>query len=160
MNEQISHDIEASLRALRYGLLIGKTTCHYCRAEMPTAAVWVASFAEFEEGEVIGEGEGALLRYIEHLDATAAAFVLSHAPWMRLASTRTSGQTYYAHHCATCGALQGDHYVFSPDGPYWPQDDVALSRLRLIDGIGALTAVASPAESGWMRRVADVCTRE
>lgn len=156
----ISHDVEVSLRAPRYGLLLGKTTCHYCRAEMRTAAVWVASFVEIEEGEVVGEGEGALLRYVEHMDAAAAAFVLQHAPWLRLASTRTSGQTYYAHHCTTCGALQGDHYVFSPDGPYWPQDDVALARLLLIKGVGALAATASPAESGWMRRIADVCRRE
>jgi hypothetical protein len=126
VNRPISDNVEVSLRAPRYGLLFGTTTCHYCRAEMRTAAVWVASFAEIEEGEVVGEGQGALLHYVEHLDATAAAFVLQHAPWLRLASTRTSGQTYYAHHCTTCGALQG----------------------------------ASPAESGWMRRIADVCRRE
>lgn len=160
MNESIFQNLEAGLWAPRYGLLLGETTCHYCHAKTPTAAVWVASFAEIEEGEVAGEGEGALLHYVEHLDATAAAFVSQHAPWLRLASTRTSGQTYYAHHCTTCGALQGDHYVFSPDGPYWPQDDVALARLRLIDGAGALTATASPAESGWMRRIADVSRRE
>lgn len=160
MNQANSYDFEVSLRATRYGLLLGKTTCHYCRAEMRTAAVWAASFVEMEEGEVLGEGESALLRYVEHLDAAATAFVLQHAPWLRLASTRTSGQTYYAHHCTTCGALQGDHYVFSPDGPYWPQDDMALACLRLIDGVGALTAAASPAQSGWMMRITDVCRRE
>ena len=106
------------------------------------------------------EGADALLHYIERLDATAAAFVLRQAPWLRLAHTRTSGQTYYAHHCTTCGALQRDHFVFSPDGPYWPQDDVALARLRLIEGVGALTATATAGESGWMERISNVCTRE
>lgn len=104
------------------------------------------------------QGEGALLRYIERLNEEAAAFVAGHAPWLRFAATRTSGQTYLAHHCTTCGALQGDHFVFSPDGPYWPQDDVQLASLRFIRGLGPLTAQASAGQSGWMNNVPKVCS--
>lgn len=148
------------LRAPAYGLLLGQTACHFCLALTPTAAVWVSSFEERDEEGVVDQGEGALLRYIERLDDGATAFVTAHAAWLRYASTRTSGQVYLAHHCTTCGALQGDHFVFSPDGPYWPQDDVALSVLRFIQGLGPLTAQASAGQSGWMDRVPAVCERQ
>lgn len=100
-----------------------------------------------------------MLRYIEHLDESATAFVTGHAPWLRFASTRTSGQVYLAHHCTTCGALQGDHFVFSPDGPYWPEGDVQLASLRFIRGLGQLTAQASARQGAWMDRVPLICTQ-
>ena len=79
--------------------------------------------------------------------------------WLRYAPTRTSGQIYLAHHCTTCGALQGDHFVFSPDGPYWPEGDVQLASLRFIRGLGQLTAQASAEQSAWMDRVPLICTQ-
>jgi hypothetical protein len=118
----------------------------------------VPSFEEHDDDGLVDQGEGALLRYIERLNEEAAAFVAGHAPWLRFDATRTSGQTYLAHHCTTCGALQGDHFVFSPDGPYWPQDDVQLASLRFIRGLGPLTAEASAAQSGWMNNVPQVCS--
>jgi len=119
----------STLQAPAYGLLLGHTECHFCHAPTPTAAIWVPSFEEHDDEGLVDQGEGAVLRYIERLDENTAAFVAGHAPWLRFATTRTSGQTYLAHHCTTCGALQGDHFVFSPDGPYWPQSDVELARL-------------------------------
>lgn len=148
------------LRAPAYGLLLGQTRCHDCHAQTPMAALWVSSFVETDEEGVVDQGDGALLHYIEYLDEGAVAFMRGHAPWLRLASTHMSGQTYYAHHCTTCDALQGDHYVFSPDGPYWPQDDVDVGRLRFIQGPGELTARASAGQSAWMERVPHVCNRE
>lgn len=148
------------LNAPTYGLLLGHTACHYCHAQTPTAALWVSSFVESDEDGVADQGQSALLRYVELLDEETAAFVHRHAPWLRLAPTRMSGQTYYAHHCTTCGALQGDHYVFAPDGPYCPQDDVALAHLHFIEGAGPLSALASAAQSTWMERVGDVCARQ
>lgn len=158
MNESVSRD--SVLSAPTYGLLFGQARCHYCHAQTPTAALWVSSFVETDKEGVVDQGDGALLHYTEHLDEGTAAFVRGHAPWVRMASTSTSGQSYYAHHCTTCGALQGDHYVFSPDGPYWPQDDAELARLRFILGPGELTARASAGQSEWMERVAHVCHRE
>jgi hypothetical protein len=46
---------------------------------------------------------------------------------LRLAATKMSGMAYWANHCEACGAIQGDHYIHEADGPYWPQDDSALS---------------------------------
>ncbi|MCF7220992.1 hypothetical protein [Marilutibacter chinensis] len=150
------HD-DVFLHAPAYGLLLGQTSCHFCHAQTPTAAVWVPSFEERDEEGVTDQGGGALLRYIEQLDESATAFVTGHAPWLRYASTRSSGQVYLAHHCTTCGALQGDHFVFSPDGPYWPQDDTQLASLRFIRGLGPLTAQASAGQSAWMDKVQEVC---
>jgi hypothetical protein len=160
MNQSASHEPhDVFLHAPAYGLLLGQTTCHFCHASTHAAAVWVPSFEERDEEGVVDQGEGALLRYIEHLDVNATAFVTGHAPWLRYASTRTSGQVYLAHHCTTCGALQGDHFVFSPDGPYWPQDDTQLASLRFIRGLGPLTAQASAGQGAWMDRVPLICTQ-
>ena len=160
MKNSMFQDTEMVVAASRYGLLLGQTACYCCHAVTPTAAVWVGAYVEIKDGGEVGQGDGALLSRVKHLDEAAASFVLGNAPWLPLASTRTSGETYYAHHCTTCGALQGDHFVFSPDGPYWPQDDVEFARLRYIEGPGALTATAVAGESAWMERVEDVCTRE
>ncbi len=158
MNQSASPETnDVFLHAPAYGLLLGQNTCHFCHALTPTAAVWVPSFEERDEEGAVDQGEGALLRYIERLDDMATAFVTGHAPWLRFASTRTSGQTYLAHHCTTCGTLQGDHFVFSPDGPYWPLDDDQLASLRFIRGLGSLTAQASAGQSAWMDRVPQVC---
>ncbi|HEL3259593.1 TPA: hypothetical protein UMH03_000423 [Stenotrophomonas maltophilia] len=115
--------------------------------------MWVPSFEEHDDEGLVDQGEGAVLRYIERLDENAVAFVAGHAPWLRFATTRTSGQTYLAHHCTTCGALQGDHFVF------WPQSDVELARLTFVQGLGPLTAQASAGQSTWMDRVPLGCAQ-
>lgn len=89
-----------------------------------------------------------MLRCIGHLDESTAAFMTDHAPWLRYVPTRTSGQVYLAHHCTTYGVLQGDHFVFSPDGPCWPHYDVDLARLTFVQGLGPITAQAFAAQSG------------
>jgi len=159
-NGSMTHEAPPStLRAPAYGLLLALTNCHFCHAPTPTAAVWVPSFEEHDDEGLVDQGEGAVLRYIECMDEGAAAFVAGHAPWLRFATTRTQGQTSLAHHCTTCGAFQGDHFVLLPDGPYWPQDDVQLASLRFIRGLGPLTAQACAGQSAWMDRVPVTCTQ-
>lgn len=154
------HDAPPStLRASAHGLLLGQTDCHFCQAPPAAAALWVPSFEEHDAEGLADQGEGAVLRYIERLNEEAAAFVAGHAPWLRFATTRTSGQTYLAHHCTTCRALQGDHFVFSPDGPCWPQDDVELARLAFVQGLGPITAQASAGQGAWMDRAPLICTQ-
>lgn len=148
-----------NLHAPRYGLLLGETDCYQCRARTPTAAIWVGAFQEFEEGEVLDEGEAGLLKYAQWLDPDAAGLVKMHAPWLRLTPTKMSETTYWANHCQTCGSAQGDHYVFGPDGPYWPQDNAALVQLTFLPGVGVLQANGSVGQSSWMERVEDACRR-
>jgi len=146
-----------TLTAARHGLLLADMRCYQCQALTPVAAIWMADFEEHEDGEVIDNGEAALLAYPEWLDERVTRLIRIHAPWMRLAATKTSGITYWANHCQVCGAVQGDHYVGGVDGPYWPQDDEALARLRFVRGAGPLRAAGSSSQSLWMMRVEDVC---
>lgn len=146
-----------TLTAARHGLLLADIRCYHCKARTSVAAIWVADFEEHEDGEVIDNGEAALLAYPEWLDEGAARLIRIHAPWMRLAATKTSGITYWANHCQVCGAVQGDHDVVGFDGPYWPHDDEALARLTFVRGAGPLRAAGSSSHSSWMTRVEDVC---
>ncbi|HEL5340017.1 TPA: hypothetical protein UOJ00_003014 [Stenotrophomonas maltophilia] len=149
--------VHPNLSSPRYGLLLAEMCCHHCEAPTPVAAVWISNFEERDEGKVIDSGEAALLLYPEWLDEAATRLIRMHAPWRRLAATRTSGMTYWANHCRICGAVHGDHYVGGADGPFWPQDEAALERLRFIRGAGPLQAVGSTSQSLWMTRVEDVC---
>lgn len=149
-----------NLFADRFGLLLAQTNCHHCQGPTPTVAVWVPAFHAIDEEGHPQEGEGAVLRYIEWLDRPVLEQVAGRAPWLRVAPTRTSGRSYLAHHCTTCGALQGDHYVHSPDGPYFPQDNVELGRVLFVEGAGSLRARADVGESAWMDQVEQACRRE
>lgn len=146
-----------NLSAARYGLLLAEIRCYHCEAPTPVAAIWIADFEEREGGEVIDSGEAALLAYPKWLDDGATVLIGTHAHGMRPAATWTSGITYWANHCRVCGAVQGDHYVGGVDGPYWPQNDGALARLRFVRGTGPLRAAGSTSQSLWMTRVEDVC---
>lgn len=146
-----------TLTAARHGLLLADIRCYRCHALTPVAAIWVGDFEEHEDGEVIGNGEAALIAYPERLDEGATQLIRKHAPWMRLAATKASGITYWANHCQVCKAVQGDHYVSGVDGPYWPQNDEALGRLTFVPGAGPLRAAGSSSQSSWMTRVEDVC---
>lgn len=153
-------DDQPLINAGRYGLLLAQTTCNLCQAATPTAAVWVPSYQATEAEEVVEEGEGALLKYIEWLEAGALDFIQGRAPWLRMAPTRTYGRPYLAHHCTTCGAIQGDHFLFSPDGPYWPETEDEVAGLAFIQGLGALNARATAGQSEWMNQLEKVCIRE
>jgi hypothetical protein len=150
---------QPTLLAPRFGLLFGEIKCHHCQAPSPTVAVWVPSHQDVDEEGEVDEGGAALLSYIQWLDPDALALLASRAPWVRMASTAMSGTTYLANHCTTCGTVQGDYYVFHPDGPYWPQED-SLTRMLFVEGRGSLKAVASAGQSMWMECVEHVALRD
>jgi hypothetical protein len=99
------------------------------------------------------ENDAALLKYIQRVDAEALTHLQAVAPWLRPAHTRTAGFTYLAHHCQTCGVVQGDHYLLAHGGPYWPEDGTSLAGLRVVPGIGCLRADADTSQAGWMDQV-------
>ncbi|AMJ57415.1 hypothetical protein AXG53_12765 [Stenotrophomonas sp. KCTC 12332] len=134
----------ATLLAPSYALLLSQTTCYYCRDATPTAALWVPSFQEIDlqDGEVVTSDEPALLKSVEALDLQTQIFIQARAPWLRLTRSRTADFAYWANHCQTCGALQGDHYLFGVDGPYGLKSEEQLIALDRSDGFGSLEAVA------------------
>lgn len=86
--------------------------------------------------------EPALLKSVKALDSQAQIFIQARAPWLRLAKSCTAGFAYWANHCQTCGALQGDHYLFGVEGHYGLKTEEQLMALDRSDGFGSLEAVA------------------
>jgi len=154
MDLELSLSDHADLEAPAYALLLATIPCWECRSVTPTAALWVPNYVEHdEEGEPYPGDGAAVLHYIQGLDAGTFVHLRQVAPWLRPASTQMSGMRYLAHHCGSCNAVQGDHFVFGPDGPYFPQDDAAIAAFQVVPGVGALRAVATVGGSGWMDRV-------
>jgi len=46
--------------------------------------------------------------------------VRATTPWLKPSYSQMTVQTYLANHCQSCDALQGDHFVYTPDGPFFP----------------------------------------
>ncbi len=93
-----------------------------------------------------------MLSFVSDLSAAAMVQVQAHAPWLRMALTRTSGMTYLANHCA-CGAVQGDHYLGEPGEAFFPLSQDQVQALRLLPCEGPLDAEASHGSSAWMAQV-------
>lgn len=148
-----------NLTGRRFGLLLGEMRCYHCHALTSVASLWIGDFQEIEDGEVIDEGDAALLTYVEWIDDNTAGLIRDRAPWIRFAPTKASGTTYWANHCAVCGTIQGDHYVHEVDGPFWPQCDADLAKLEFVSGQGEVRALGRTSQSSWMERVESVCRR-
>lgn len=117
------------------------TNCWKCQAEILVRAVVLphdaASLIEAssESGDVIEDldplayEEGASMpTYITAIDPALLKLLGSH---YKFAESKTAGLHYYANHCAGCGAIQGDHYLKKPDGPFWPMGDSLVTMTLL-----------------------------
>jgi hypothetical protein len=142
------------VRAPSFGLVMGTATCHACSASTPVARLWVPEHTYvFEPGdEPEHEPDPATLSFVSGLSAAVLDQVRTHAPWMRMAPTRTSGMTYLANHCQ-CGAVQGDHYLGEPGGAFFPLSEDQVQALRFLPCEDPLEAEASPGSSSWMAQV-------
>ncbi|NIK06855.1 hypothetical protein FHY11_000321 [Xanthomonas arboricola] len=145
---------DLNIAATSYALLQGETTCWKCSATIPVTALWVPGFIDNEDEEYPQEGGPSLLKYISELDVGTMARVQAEAPWLKPNYSQTADRTYLANHCQACDALQGDHFVYGPDGPFFPQDRAGVDQLKVIPGHGAVMASASTAQSGWMAWIA------
>ncbi|MEA9920820.1 hypothetical protein [Xanthomonas campestris] len=145
---------DLNIAATSYALLQGETTCWKCSATIPVTALWVPGFIDNEDEEYPQEGGPSLLKYISELDMGTMARVQVEAPWLKPNYSQTADRTYLANHCQACDALQGDHFVYGPDGPFFPQDRAGVDQLKVIPGHGAVMASASTAQSGWIAWIA------
>ncbi|QEO96965.1 hypothetical protein [Xanthomonas oryzae] len=139
-----------NITATNYALLQGVTICWRCSAAIPVTALWVPGFLDNEDEEYPEEGGPSLLKYVSELDMGTMARVRAAAHWLKPNYSQTANQTYLANHCQACDALQGDHFVYSPDGSFFPQNQAGVDQLKIIPGHGPLMASASTAQSGWM----------
>lgn len=149
-----------SLEAPCFAVLSAGTICWKCEGRTPVAAVWVRACDSVDpDDEVYAEGDPAVLQYIEWLSADALGQVQALAPWLRYANTIGSGTRYLVNHCTACDSVQGDHYVFGPDGPFFPQSKSDLERINITPCRGALEATASPLFSSWMEAIKSQAAR-
>lgn len=144
---------DLNISAISCALLQSGTTCWKCSAATTVTAIWVPGFIDNEDEECPEEGGAALLKYISDLDAGTMARVRAASPWLKPNYSHTADQTHLANHCQACDALQGDHFVYCPDGPFFPQDQAGVDQLKVIFEHGPLMASASTAQSGWMELV-------
>jgi hypothetical protein len=134
------------VRANRFAVLRSEMTCWKCGNRTPVAAIWI-------DRDLSGNGYGdgpAILTYIGWLSEPAMQQLLALAPQMRMASSATADMDYLANHCAGCDALQGDHFVHGPDGPFFPQTREDFAMIEAISGSGVLSGGAGLSQSIWM----------
>lgn len=143
------------LTAPCFKLLIAETSCHACQGRTPTCAVWVPSVAVLgPDAEDLSSYGPALLTNLEWVSPAVFQKLSEHAPWLRM--WNSTSNSYLAHRCAHCDAVQGDWFVFGyGSGPYWPNSPEDVAAYRCIDGVGAIEAEAKPSWSSWMEWVDD-----
>lgn len=134
-------------------VLLTNGTCYACQEQTPLAVVWAPRGVEHDDGESYDIDEPFILRYIENLNPEAEAFLAKEAPALRYASTKTSGMTYLANHCAHCGAVLGDHYLCEPDGPFWLETHAEFSALVINRADTPVRAVAGVSMPHWSDRL-------
>ena len=112
-------------------LMESKRKCWKCGRETPLVALALTTFAEFEmdDGEwyVSDKMEPTLTGNLTLAWAPDEASVpprlmdfLKRQYNVKDGYSKTVGKCL-ANHCAYCGAIQGNHYLFEePDSPFWP----------------------------------------
>lgn len=141
---------DLTISASSYALLQCAISCWKCFAATTVTAIWVPGFIDNEDEEYPEEGGAALLKYVSELDIATMAHVRAASPWLKPSFSQTADQTYLANHCQTCDALQGDHHVYGPDGPFFPEDQVGVDPLKVTPGRWPLMASATAVQSEWM----------
>lgn len=150
---------EHTFIAPSYALLQSTMPCWKCNQATSVSTVWVPSFVNTENVEDPEDepetGGASTLRYIQALDGQVIAHVRKVAPWLKFGRSGTANATYLANHCQACGVIQGDHFAFGINGPFFPSDRTEANALQVIAGCGPLTANAVSAQSGWMDWIAE-----
>lgn len=79
----------------------------------------------------------AFIEYITRLSPEATRFAQGVQPAYRQGYSRTTESRYWANHCPSCSALQGDFHLYSePDGAFWlaEPEDAARMQARPLPG--------------------------
>jgi hypothetical protein len=109
-------------------LVNGSALC--CECENEVSAICLIAPA-VEDAEY--EGEPCVISYIESLPPAVLQFIHTRFPTFRRKFSYTAENAYYANVCRNCEALQGDHYLHQPGGPFFPNSEEEAANLRLIE---------------------------
>lgn len=112
-------------------LIATTTACWDCHKQVVVPAFGATSFDVDLPAEV-PPGEMVLLRYVEQLPEHAIAAARKLQPRYAVHHSLTAERDYHMTRCQ-CGAPRGDHYLFAPDGPFWPMGPAAARDIFLLD---------------------------
>jgi hypothetical protein len=150
-------DDASTLKAPRFAILTTNHPCWTCDAQVPMSALWVPSFTEhYEDDDEPGHSnEPTVLMFIESMSRDALVQVEESAPWMRMATTKTSRTTYLANHCQVCGSVQGDFHVHGLEGPFGIElmTPEAATRLTVRHLDLPIEAQCAFAQATWMEHI-------
>lgn len=105
-------------------LVTAAEECWRCKQAFQAVACLMAPGFVLNEQPNGSRGERnadwAFAEYITRLPPDAIGFIQSVQPAYRQGFSRTTDSRYWANHCPSCRALQGDFHLYSePDGAFW-----------------------------------------
>jgi hypothetical protein len=104
----------------------GSAICWKCKNEV-SAICLIAPIVEDEIGEV------CVISYVEAVPQFVLQFVQSRCPTFRRKFSQTAETAYYGNICTKCDALQGDHYLHEPGGPFFPTSEIEAACLEITE---------------------------
>jgi hypothetical protein len=115
------------------GMLIAPSNCWKCGSKLDLVGL-CALTAICADGETYGgpgELDGlVLLTYIEKMPDTLRRTMSERGRNLELMFSSTYDGEYFANRC-TCGAIQGDHHLHKPGGPFWPETEDAAAAIAI-----------------------------
>lgn len=112
-------------------------SCWKCSAPVRAVGI-VANHVEDEDedGEYVPYGDDPSeffsLSYVTAIPDQLLAEIHAVTQHFKSATSATARQSYFANHCPSCGALQGDHYVHSePDEGFFKTTDEGLEDISV-----------------------------
>jgi hypothetical protein len=109
-------------------ILSASIECWHCHKPTQVIALAASNVADDEDGD---DGAIAKLTYVEFLPPGLLASVQAVNPRYQLVESKTADGTYFGNACEHCNALQGDHYLNEPEGPFFPMDEVGAAKVQV-----------------------------
>lgn len=106
----------------------GSARCWKCENEVSAICLIAPAVVDAEY-----EGEPCVISYIEALPPFVLQFMQSRFPTFRRKFSQTAESAYYGNVCPNCEALQGDHYLHEPGGPFFPNSEDEAAKLQVIE---------------------------
>lgn len=134
-SEDIEH--EYTVRASRFAVIQSSQTCWRCKQNTPVVGLLVPAEHEHlwvDDDPALDEWEepdsASIVSHVSRLPAGVLVRLQTVSPHYRWGSSKAGGE-YFMNHCAKCGTLQGDHFLYSePDGAFFLMSEEEASRIH------------------------------
>jgi hypothetical protein len=120
------------VKVSKFALALSSCACWSCFRPTRVGRLVIGPSAAGTQDEGDGfDGEPFEITYITSINPEAILAVKARAPWMTWLASNTTGSTYLGNGCEHCGALQGEHFLSEPGGPFFPLDDAGKEAISL-----------------------------